>query len=118
MRIGELARRTGASTRALRHYEACGLLAPERGTNGYRDYPAEAVERVGHIRLLLDAKLTLEEIAPLLPCFDVAGEPAACPAMLRALRDKAECLDGKIDRLRAARDLIVDTERRLAAPTA
>ena len=38
MLIGELAERTGSSTRALRHYEDQGLLAPTRDTNGYRHY--------------------------------------------------------------------------------
>lgn len=36
MRIGELARTTGVSTRALRYYDEQGLLPAERLTNGYR----------------------------------------------------------------------------------
>lgn len=38
MRIGELARRTGVSVRALRYYEEQGLLVPARAANGYREY--------------------------------------------------------------------------------
>jgi DNA-binding transcriptional MerR regulator len=38
MRIGELARQAGVSTRTLRHYEGLGLLTPRRTANGYRDY--------------------------------------------------------------------------------
>ena len=38
MKISELAKRTGVSTHALRHYERLGLLEPVRHANGYRDY--------------------------------------------------------------------------------
>jgi len=62
MRIGELARRTGASTRALRYYEQHGLLRAERAGNGYREFPESAVVRAGNIRDLLGAGLTVEDI--------------------------------------------------------
>ena len=38
MRIGELAQRTGVTTRALRFYEDQGLLTARRSANGYRVY--------------------------------------------------------------------------------
>ena len=38
MQISELARLTGASTKAVRYYEDLGLLEPLRLPNGYRDY--------------------------------------------------------------------------------
>jgi hypothetical protein len=38
VRVGELARRTGVTIRALRYYEAAGLVVPARLPNGYRDY--------------------------------------------------------------------------------
>ena len=46
MRIGEVARQAGVSTRALRYYEEQGLLASERTPSGQREYAASAVERV------------------------------------------------------------------------
>ncbi len=36
VRIGELARVTGTTARALRHYEQAGLISSERASNGYR----------------------------------------------------------------------------------
>ncbi len=37
MRIGELAERAGATTRAIRYYEQVGLLCPDaRSESGYR----------------------------------------------------------------------------------
>jgi DNA-binding transcriptional MerR regulator len=38
MKISELAKRTGVSTHALRHYERLGLLELVRHANGYSDY--------------------------------------------------------------------------------
>lgn len=63
MRIGELARKTGLSTHALRFYEQQGLITPQRRANGYRDYPSEAVEIVNLIRFARKLGFTLREIA-------------------------------------------------------
>ena len=46
LRIGAVARRAGVNIQTLRYYERRGLLnAPERTPSGYREYPAEAVQR-------------------------------------------------------------------------
>ena len=59
MRIGELAQRTGTTTRALRYYEQQGLVDSQRQHNGYRDYDQAAIMRVRNIRMLLDIGLGL-----------------------------------------------------------
>ena len=64
--IGELARRTGAATSALRYYERIGLLSPAERTGGKRHYTASSAERVAMIRLYQDAGFTLAEIGRLL----------------------------------------------------
>ncbi|MEG0882624.1 MAG: MerR family DNA-binding transcriptional regulator, partial [Janthinobacterium sp.] len=44
MKIGELAKRSGLAASTIRFYEAKGLLKTvDRQSNGYRDYPLEAV---------------------------------------------------------------------------
>ncbi|PKV94904.1 DNA-binding transcriptional MerR regulator [Amycolatopsis echigonensis] len=68
MRIGELAKATGVTTRALRFYEEQGLLTAARSHNGYRHYDESAIERVANIRYLLDSGLTMEDIRPLGSC--------------------------------------------------
>lgn len=78
MRIGELARRTGVSTRVLRYYEQRGLLRAERDANGYRRYDGEgAVATVGRIREMLATGLNTDDIRELLPC--AQGGPALMP---------------------------------------
>jgi len=67
MKIGQLATRTGVSTRALRHYEKLCMIKSKRGENGYRNYAEESVEWVKSIQFLLSAGLNLATIAEILP---------------------------------------------------
>jgi DNA-binding transcriptional MerR regulator len=64
--IGELARRTGVATSALRYYERVGLLSPAERVGQRRHYPPSSEERVALIRLCQDAGFTLAEIGRLL----------------------------------------------------
>jgi DNA-binding transcriptional MerR regulator len=64
--IGELARRTGVATSALRYYERIGLLSPAERAGRRRHYPPATAERVALIRLYQDAGFTLTEIRRLL----------------------------------------------------
>ncbi|MDA0562792.1 MerR family transcriptional regulator [Streptomonospora sp. S1-112] len=105
MRIGELAEATGASPRALRHYEAAGLIASERAPNGYRVFDASAVVRVRNIRHLLEVGLTLEDVEVFLPCLD--GDVTAAPPSERNLRvatERLAVLDQRIAAQTAVRD--------------
>ena len=64
--IGELARRTGVATSALRYYERIGLLSPAARTGQRRHYTSSSAERVALIRLYQDAGFTLDEIGRML----------------------------------------------------
>ena len=64
--IGELARRTGVATSALRYYERIGLLSAAERAGGRRHYTPSSTERVALIRLYQDAGFTLAEIARML----------------------------------------------------
>ncbi|MFJ2862160.1 MerR family transcriptional regulator [Kitasatospora sp. NPDC087314] len=104
MRIGELARLTGVSTRLLRYYEEQGLIRPARSTAGYREYGESDTVRVRQIRSLLAAGLTTRVIAEILPC---ATGPVpvleACPVLLATLRGELADLDARIDDLTRSR---------------
>lgn len=55
LRIGEVAKSTGLTTRTLRYWEQLGLLSPDsHRESGERLYNASAIERVGRIRELQD----------------------------------------------------------------
>ena len=69
LRIGELAARTGATTRTIRYYEELGLLPgdDERPSGGHRLYGEEDVERVKEVlRLKQLLGISLEELRELL----------------------------------------------------
>ncbi len=67
MRIGQIAERTGLSAKALRLYEARGLLTPDgHSERGYRLFGEAALTRLMRIRLLKRAGFSLAEIGALL----------------------------------------------------
>ncbi|WP_026413518.1 MerR family transcriptional regulator [Actinomadura oligospora] len=116
MRIGELSRKTGVNSHQLRYYETQGLLKPERGPNGYREYGPGTVLVVTQIRRLLAAGLSTQDIGYILPCAtgpDVEVEP--CAELIDMLRARLDGLDDRIDTLSRTRaslsDFITATER-------
>jgi DNA-binding transcriptional MerR regulator len=96
MRIGQLASATGLSRDALRFYEKRGLLVARRGSNGYREYPPEAVQWLRYIRTAQSLGFTLAEIEADLPI--VSGQDSA-PALRDALRRKLDDIDRRIQGL-------------------
>ncbi|MFJ9695897.1 MerR family transcriptional regulator [Kitasatospora sp. NPDC101183] len=109
MRIGELARRTGTTPRALRYYEEQGLLTPERRPSGYREYAERDVDAVHGIRTLLAAGLNSATIAEILPGLPPPGQRRSgptCPELLTALARHRALLTHRIDELAAARTLL------------
>jgi DNA-binding transcriptional MerR regulator len=70
--IGEVARVSGTTVRALRHYDEIGLLRPsERTASGHRRYTEFDVRRLYQVRALRSLGVSLEEIANVLD--DSAG---------------------------------------------
>ncbi|MFG2978254.1 MerR family transcriptional regulator [Streptomyces sp. NPDC048331] len=119
MRIGELARATGTTARALRHYEQAGLISSERASNGYRVYDERTVVRVGNIRHLLAAGLTLDDVRVFLPCLD--GDVAAAPPSDRGRQvalQRLAVLNQRIAAQTAARDRLETALRQVVAESA
>ncbi|MDH6280800.1 MerR family transcriptional regulator [Prescottella agglutinans] len=120
MRIGELAKLTDTSTRALRYYEDEGLVVPHRMANGYRDYDDYLIDRVIQIRGLLDAGLPTRIIKQILPCLDKPRTihfSDATPEMLATLERERDRMGERIDVLTRNRDAIseyLDTVKALA----
>lgn len=95
MTIGELSRRSGVSVRALRHYDAIGLLKPGAVTDaGYRQYGEEALDRLSLILLFRALETPLREIARMLDSgdFDPVAALDRRIAQLQRKRDHLEHL--------------------------
>lgn len=60
--IGEVARRSGVSSSALRFYDERGLITSERAGSGHRRYPRPVLRRIAFIVFAQRVGLTLEEI--------------------------------------------------------
>jgi DNA-binding transcriptional MerR regulator len=74
-KVGELARRTGVSVRALHHYDEIGLLAPShRSRSGYRLYTEADVVRLQQIRSLRTLGFSLVEAREFLRRSDVTPD--------------------------------------------
>lgn len=69
MRIGELAKRSGIGRDAIRFYERNGLLhssSSNSGTNTYKDYSENSLDRLSMIREAQDAGFTIADLAQLI----------------------------------------------------
>jgi MerR family redox-sensitive transcriptional activator SoxR len=64
--IGELARRTGVTTSALRYYDELGLVRSAQRISRQRRYTIDAVAAVGVVRFLQEVGFTLAEIRRLI----------------------------------------------------
>jgi MerR family copper efflux transcriptional regulator len=80
LRIGDLAKATNKTQRALRLYEELGLLTPgDRSSGGFRLYGKEAIDRVHWIGKLQELGFTLQQIQGLVAA--VVGEEVPKEAM-------------------------------------
>jgi DNA-binding transcriptional MerR regulator len=130
LRIGELAKRAGITTRTLRYWEEIGLISPSdhRGS-GERVYPPAALERVLHIRELQElVGFTLAEIRAVLESdaiierLRIAREQGATVRRRRLLDEAIVAtdalvarIDDRIARLAAFRDERAQRADRLRA---
>jgi MerR family redox-sensitive transcriptional activator SoxR len=76
LNIGEIARRAGLQTSAIRYYESIGLLSAPRRIGGWRSYESGVVDRLRLIRVARDMGFTLEEIRTLLEDFPQDTPPS------------------------------------------
>jgi len=62
MTIGEVAKRSGVATSALRYYEDQGLIHSQRTDSGHRRYPRAVIRRVAFIVFAQKIGLSPEEV--------------------------------------------------------
>jgi len=99
--IGELARRAGVATSALRYYEELGLLPTPARIAGQRRYPESAAWLVGVILLLRDVGFSLAEQKAFM-----ASREVAPGNWQRLARRKLAELDDQIAKAQTAREAI------------
>lgn len=93
-KIGELARQAGVTRKAIRFYEAAGVLPPPtRGENSYRLYGPEAAEMLRFVTRATGLGLTLAEVKEII-AIRQGGRPP-CAHVHRLLSEKLRELDRK-----------------------
>ncbi len=103
--IRDVVRMTGLTSRALRFYEARGLVTPLRTYSGRRLYGSNELERINQIVALKRAGLTLAQIAAL-----THGRRLDLPALIDA---QLAALEAKREELGEARALLLTVKSRL-----
>ncbi|AVH56238.1 MULTISPECIES: heavy metal-responsive transcriptional regulator [Streptomyces] len=113
MRIGVLAAASGLTTKAIRFYEAAGLLpAPPRTGGGYRDYPEHTAKRLAFIRQAQSAGLTLAEIRSVLALRDAGASP--CTHVTALIGHHLADIDRRMAELRTTRTALRTLAERAA----
>jgi DNA-binding transcriptional MerR regulator len=99
--IGELAKRTGVATSALRYYEELGLIPAPVRVSGQRRYPKSAVGLVGVILLLRDVGFSLRESKAFL-----ASRTQAVDGWRKLAQRKLANLDERVAKAQTAKEAI------------
>jgi DNA-binding transcriptional MerR regulator len=108
--VGDLARASGKTVRAIHHYEEVGLLRPHARSKGrYRLYDQASLDRLKWIGKLHDLGLSLGQIQEMVQLWETASSAPGAMARIRAVyRQKLDETRAQIARLEAL-------ERELAA---
>ncbi len=77
MNIGEASDRSGLPAKTIRYYEDIGLIRPERGGNGYRDYDISDVHKLRFLQRSRGLGFSVEECRQLLALYEDKSRASA-----------------------------------------
>ena len=110
MKIGELAAATGVAPSAIRFYEKSGLLpAAQRGSNGYRSYSNDAIERLRLIQVAQSLGFSLDALGGVF----ASAEGFRKDELMRNLDVRLAEIDGLMSTLRLQRRELRDLRETL-----
>jgi MerR family copper efflux transcriptional regulator len=106
--IGEAARRTGLTRKAVRLYEARGLLPPvERTGTGYRRYSEHDLRALRFIRQARGLGLSLDQIHTIMALRRTGVPPNE--DVIALLRTRLGEIERRVSDLQSLRDALADT---------
>ncbi|HFD13047.1 MAG TPA: MerR family transcriptional regulator [Crenotrichaceae bacterium] len=95
--IGHLAKQANVTIETIRYYQRIGLLIePQKPLAGYREYPREAITRLGFIKRAQQSGFTLKEISELLSL-----DAGHCDDVRKMAEQKYQQINHKIEDLSA-----------------
>jgi MerR family transcriptional regulator, copper efflux regulator len=92
MNIGEASDRSGLPAKTIRYYEDIGLIRPDRGQNGYRDYGSDDVHKLRFLQRSRGLGFSVEECRQLLALYEDKSRASA------DVKEIASAKLGEIDR--------------------
>lgn len=113
MKIGDLARKTGLRTSAIRYYEKEALLPPPSRLSGQRRYGMDALGRIQVIKLARQAGFTIAETRLFLSGFSTQTSPAERWRVFAA--SKLRALDEELTRITTMKT-VLETSFRCDCP--
>lgn len=102
--IGEVAKRSGVASSALRYYERCGLINTGAKIGGRRHFPLAVLQRLSVIKVCQHIGFSLAEISELLN-----GSLARNGAWRRLAMNKRSDLQTRIAQLKGLLELLEQT---------
>lgn len=110
LQVGDVAKLSGKTVRAIHHYEELGLLQPHARSKGrYRLYDAGSVARVRWINKMHDLGLSLPQIQEIVRAWEGASSAPTAMARIRSIYQK------KLEETRAQIEHLKALERELQA---
>lgn len=114
MQVGDLARETGKTVRAIHLYEELELLKPAARSKGrYRLYGPEALVRIRWIGKLQDMGFSLTDIKDIVKDVEAEGKKGSAPSAMVKVREvykaKLEATRAQIERLRCLESEILSS---------
>ena len=98
IKIGELAKRTGATVETIRYYEKLGLIRPAyRRESNYREYSSDATLTLRFIQKAKDLGFTLSEIKEIIGALE--NQSYSCNAAGVMTRSKINQINKELERL-------------------
>jgi peroxiredoxin/DNA-binding transcriptional MerR regulator len=98
---------SGVTVKALKYYEAIGLVKPARLANGYREFDAHAIELIRQVKDLTALGLSVKGTRPFIECLrqgHVHGDD--CPESLAAYQGEIQRLDALVAQLSTRRQML------------
>lgn len=92
MRIGEVAKLSGLSSRTIDYYTQCGLLTVQRSSSNYRLYSEDVLQTLERIKLLKNQRLSISEIKQVLQ----VPENKEIGPIIYEVQDEIDCLQKKL----------------------
>ncbi|MBK24543.1 MAG: zinc-responsive transcriptional regulator [Halobacteriovorax sp.] len=111
LKIGQLAKKSGASIDAIRFYEDKGLIKPtSRSSSGYRYYNLDAVNTLNFVQSAKELGFTLSEISDFLEI--QISKNGKCSLAQEKINDKLNDIETKISNLKSIKKALTKVSKK------